>query len=548
MLEGGDAAYPAMLAAIGDAKHCIAMASYIFRDDAAGRAFADALIAAHRRGVEVRVLLDSVGIGYFFPAAFYRLKAGGVPAARFLHTWLPWRMPFLNMRNHRKLLVVDGALAFMGGMNIGAEHSHRLAGGDYIEDIHFQVEGPVARSLMDAFARDWTFTTEEAAGRGLLVAAASPEQGRVQARGLRSGPDADIYKIEMLAGAALTLARKRIRIVTPYFLPDQRLQFAIAQACMRGVEVDIVLPEHSDHTYMEWAMYGHLRFFKHIAANIYLSPPPFDHSKLMTMDGEWSLIGSSNWDARSFRLNFEYDLECYDPDLTGELDAIIDAKIARARKLTIAKLASRPVPIRLSDAAARLLDAVSLAAAPVNGQQKRPPEGGLFRTRYQRRSGGDCETARLAAAHHQADGAEAQEQHRPGARLRNRGGEAEIVQREVVAAEGVDGVDGAEVDRARRRGQIYRQLSGSRTPASPGGMVVWLTKVGPGRAVIVLTWKSIVEGELEPWKVHVAADIHHVGAEIILATRNHVDGAFLPDGEIARSASHWRSASDCLWG
>ena len=354
VLQGGDAAYPAMLKAIGEARHCIAMASYIYRDDAAGRAFSDALIAARDRGVEVRVLLDSVGIGYFFPTALYRLKAAGVFVARFLHTWVPWCMPFLNMRNHRKLLVVDGTRAFIGGMNIAAEQSRRLAGRDYIEDVHFQIDGPVARSIMDAFARDWTFTTEELLDQDYWWPDI-PEKGCVQARGLRSGPDADLYKIEMLVGAALTLARKRIRIVTPYFLPDQRLQFAIAQACMRGVVVDIVLPLQSDHIYLEWAMYGHLRFFKDIAANIYLSPPPFDHSKLVTMDGEWSLIGSSNWDARSFRLNFEYDLECYDSDLTGELDAIIDAKIASAGKLNYATLAGRVIPIRLRDAAARLL-------------------------------------------------------------------------------------------------------------------------------------------------------------------------------------------------
>jgi cardiolipin synthase len=353
-LESGDAAYAAMLGAIAGAKNSIAIASYIYRDDAAGRIFTEALAAAQKRGVAVRVLLDGVGTGYFFSAAFRRLKRAGLPVARFLHTWVPWRMPFLNMRNHRKFLVIDGSRAFTGGMNIAAEHSGRLAKGAPIGDIHFQIDGPVVRSIMDAFARDWTFTTEE-----LLDAEhwwpAIEEQGPVQARGLRSGPDADLYKIEMLAGAALNLARKHIRIVTPYFLPDQRLQFAIAQATMRGVRVDIVLPLRSDHRYMEWAMMGHLRFFHHVGANVFLSPPPFDHSKLLTMDGEWCLIGSSNWDTRSFRLNFEYDLECYDRDLTGLLDAIIERKIAAARKLDPAELLRRPVPARLRDAAARLL-------------------------------------------------------------------------------------------------------------------------------------------------------------------------------------------------
>lgn len=355
VLEGGDEAYPAMLAAIAGARKSIAMASYIYRDDVAGKAFTEALIAAKDRGAEVRVLLDGVGTGYIFSGAFNRLHAGGVKTARFLHTWMPWRMPFLNMRNHRKFLIIDGALAFTGGMNIDAAQSRRLAGHrPLIEDVHFKIEGPVVRSLMDAFARDWTFTTDEPLDEDHWWPPIA-EAGAVQARGLGSGPDADLYKIEMLAGAALTLARKRLRIVTPYFLPDARLQFAIAEACMRGVEVEIVLPEKSDHLYMEWAMMGHLRFFKHIPIKFYLSPPPFDHSKLMTVDGEWALIGSSNWDTRSFRLNFEYDLECYQPDLTARLDGIIEGRIAHGRKLSHAELATRPVLIRLRDAAARLL-------------------------------------------------------------------------------------------------------------------------------------------------------------------------------------------------
>ena len=354
VLEGGDAAYPQMLAAIAGAERSIAMTSYVFRDDAAGKGFAEALIAARARGVKVCVLLDSVGIGYFYPKILYRLRAGGVAAARFLHTWLPWRMPFLNMRNHRKLLVVDGATAFMGGMNIGAENSRVLQPRDFITDIHFRVLGPVVRLVMDAFARDWSFTTGESLDEDIWWPQLN-RMGPVYARGLRSGPDADIYKLEMILGAALSLAKKHVRILTPYFLPDARLQFVIAQACLRGVRVDIVIPEHCNYLIMDWAMRAHFRFFQYIAVNIYTTPLPFDHSKLCTLDGEWCLIGSSNWDARSFRLNFEFDLECYDPALTQKLDAVIDAKIARGTKLDIAALTRRPVPIRLRDAAARLM-------------------------------------------------------------------------------------------------------------------------------------------------------------------------------------------------
>jgi cardiolipin synthase len=354
VLQGGDAAYPEMLAAIAGAKRCVAMASYVFRDDEAGNTFADALIGARARGVEVRVLLDSVGVGYFYPVIYHRMRRGGVSAARFLHTWLPWRMPFLNMRNHRKILVIDGSLAFMGGMNVGAENSQRLHPKDFITDIHFRVQGPVVRLVMDAFARDWTFTTYEVLEEDYWWPNLE-QAGPVYARGLRSGPDADIYKLEMILGAALTAAQKHVRILTPYFLPDARLQFAIAQAGLRGVKVDIVIPEQCNYLFMDWAMRAHLRFFGHIRANIHTTPLPFDHSKLCTIDGSWSLIGSSNWDARSFRLNFEFDLECYDPDLTRRLDEVIDAKIARGTRMDVKALIRKPIPIRLRDAAARLM-------------------------------------------------------------------------------------------------------------------------------------------------------------------------------------------------
>ena len=354
ILEGGDQAYPPMLDAIRGARKSVAMSSYIFRDDDAGQEFVEALSEAARRGVEVRVLLDGVGTGYLYPGIYYRMLRHRVTSARFLHTWMPWRMPFLNMRNHRKILVVDGRVAFMGGINIGSENCDGPSGKRKVQDVHFKVTGPAACIVMDAFARDWTFTTEEILDQEFwwpkLEAC-----GKSFARGLRSGPDADIYKIELMLGAAINLAQKRIRIVTPYFLPDARLQFAIQQAGLRGVQVEIVIPGRSDQRLMDWAMRGHLRFFRYIRADIIATPPPFDHTKLCTVDGEWSLIGSSNWDTRSFRLNFEFNLEIIDRDFTAKLDGLIDRRIASGRRLTPDMLAAEPIWKRLRNASARLL-------------------------------------------------------------------------------------------------------------------------------------------------------------------------------------------------
>ncbi len=356
VFHGGDEAYPVMLDAIRNAKHSVALASYIFRHDVTGRAFVAALNEAHARGVAVRVLIDSVGSGYFHSGTLNELADGGVPAARFLHTWLPWRMPFLNMRNHKKLLIVDGRIGFTGGLNIGADHSRRLmrSRSEYIDDVQVRVEGPVVRQLLQTFSQDWSFTTgEDLTGEAWWPAMA--QTGSVFARGIHSGPDADIYKLETILGAALAQARSRVRIVTPYFLPDQRIEFAIAQAGLRGVEVQILLPGRSDHVFMDWAVRAHLRFFKKVPAAVYFTAAPFNHAKLMTIDGEWCLTGSSNWDTRSFRLNFEFDLECYDRELTAKIDAVIDRKLAQCSRVDLAALAAAPRPIRLRDAATRLL-------------------------------------------------------------------------------------------------------------------------------------------------------------------------------------------------
>jgi cardiolipin synthase len=349
----GDEAYPAMLSAIREAEKSVALASYIFRNDEIGRMFIAALAEARSRGVEVCVLLDGIGSGYFSSAVPRRLRAANISAERFLHSWLPWRMPFLNIRNHKKLLIVDGKIGFTGGMNIGAEYSATHASDARVDDVHVRLEGPVVGQLMESFAQDWSFTTDQVLDQDIWWPMIEPA-GSIYARGISSGPDAEMNKLEVLIGAALVLARRKIRIVTPYFLPDQNLQFALAQAKLRGVAVDIVIPEHCDFAFVDWAMRAHLRYLLDDFTVVYATKAPFDHAKLMTVDGEWALVGSSNWDVRSLRLNFELDVECYGEAVTAEIDALIDKKIARSRKLDRLTLMQASKWAQLRDAAARL--------------------------------------------------------------------------------------------------------------------------------------------------------------------------------------------------
>lgn len=353
ILRGGDEAYPAMLSAIRDAKASIALASYIFRDDEVGIAFSDALSGARSRGVEICVLLDGIGSGYFRWGALRRLRTKNISAERFLHTWLPWRMPFLNIRNHKKLLIVDGTTGFTGGMNIGAEYSASRAKGVPVRDIHCRFDGPIVSQLMESFNQDWSFTTDQTLDRDIWWPNIEA-LGSVFARGISSGPDVEINKLETLLGAALAQARKKVRIVTPYFLPDESLQFALAQASLRGVVIEIVIPEHCDFRLLDWAMRAHLRFFTGVPMTVYETMGPFDHAKLMTVDGEWALVGSSNWDARSLRLNFEFDVECYDGDVISRIDALIDERVSQSRKMDPSRLLAAPNLMRLRDAAARL--------------------------------------------------------------------------------------------------------------------------------------------------------------------------------------------------
>ncbi len=356
--HGGQKAYGAMIDAINGARHSIAMASYIFRYDEVGHRFVEALIAARDRGVAVRVLVDGIGGGYLRDPTFRALRNAGVSCERFLHSWMPWRMPMLNLRNHKKLLIIDGVTSFTGGLNIGDENCGPTTKHGRVDDVHVGICGPVSRQLLISFAQDWTFTTDENLEGERWWPDLSLHQtgfGASLARGIPSGPDADVYHIETVLGAALVLAQHRVRIVTPYFLPDDQLQFAIEQACLRGVIVEIVIPEHSDHLFMDWAMRAQVRAFKEIATTISLGAAPFSHAKLLTVDGIWSLVGSTNWDTRSLRLNFEFDLECYDSVVCGELDALIDAKIACSRTLTDHELEVVPVWQRICHAAARLL-------------------------------------------------------------------------------------------------------------------------------------------------------------------------------------------------
>jgi cardiolipin synthase A/B len=353
-LMNGDEAYPAMIAAIDGATRSVALCSYIFAGDAAGRPFIAALARAVKRGVEVRVLIDDVGVRYTFPPVHWALRRAGVPVARFLPIISRSGLAFFNLRTHRKMLIVDGALAFAGGMNIQA--SHVLAGPPRhpIKDVHFRIQGPVTRQLQDAFAEDWAFVTKELLD-GPLWYPDIAHDGPIAARVITDGPDRDFEIMRNVILGALTSAREHVRIVTPYFLPDAPTIAALAVAALRGVRVDIVLPSRGNIPLAQWASRALLWQVLKPGCRVYLSPPPFDHAKLFVVDRAWALVGTSNWDPRSLRLNFELDIECYDAKFAGMLDTLIEQRVSASHRYTLADADGRPFFSRVRDGLARLL-------------------------------------------------------------------------------------------------------------------------------------------------------------------------------------------------
>ncbi len=352
-LEGGDEAYPRMLQAIEAARRTVSLSTFIFDRDRCGVRFAEALGRAVGRGVEVRVLVDAMGARYSWPSVLRDLRRLHVPYARFLPTLLGPGLHYSNLRNHRKILIVDGRLGFTGGMNLREGHELRLAPRHPIRDLHFEVTGPVVGEMQSAFAEDWAFSAREVL-EGETWFPPAPPDGPTWARGIADGPDETFGKLRNVYLGAIACARRSLRIVTPYFLPDSAILTSLVVAAMRGIEVEIFLPARNNLKLVQWASTAILWQVLEGGCRVRLTPPPFDHTKFMVVDGAWTLVGSSNWDARSLRLNFEFDVECYDPSFARAMEARLEWRRREGREVTLAEVDSRGLPIRLRDGVARL--------------------------------------------------------------------------------------------------------------------------------------------------------------------------------------------------
>ncbi|WP_303722102.1 cardiolipin synthase [Malonomonas rubra] len=352
VLYNGEQAYPAMLEAIRNAKEMVLLCSYIFKADCTGELFVKELAAATKRGVDVRVLIDAFGQYYALAKVRHLLKREKIPFAIFMPPSLA-RSLYLNMRNHRKLLVVDNDISFTGGMNICDKHLAEIKNNPRRAiDLHFRLEGPISNQLRDAFLEDWHFATDEKRKpRNWPIPQVS---GNACCRGISAGPNEQHEKLNWILIGALTCATSYIRIMTPYFIPTRAQLAAISAAALRGVKVDILLPEQNNLPYMSWATNAFLFELLEHNVNIYYQPPPFVHSKLLLIDDEYALVGSANLDPRSLRLNFEFNVEIFDTETITELGDHFDQSRARSRQVSLAEIDQRSLPLRLRDSFCKL--------------------------------------------------------------------------------------------------------------------------------------------------------------------------------------------------
>lgn len=354
LLRNGAEKFPAIEEAIRAAQHHVHLAYYIFAEDEIGRRIRDLLIEKAKQGVHVRLLLDAVGsleLKRKFLKPF--LDAGG-EIAWFNVVTFPRLRPVWNFRNHRKIIVCDAKVGFLGGLNIADEYAGLDPELGAWRDTHMRVTGPAVRALQMIFTEDWHF----AGGKHLTEKAyfVRPEEdGQEIVQILASGPDGRWPSMQHLFFSLIAGAEDRLQITTPYFVPDEALMTALIAAALRGVDVQLLLPKKSDarlvavvgRSYYDELLRAGVRIFEYLGGVL--------HAKTISVDGRVCVVGSANMDQRSLRLNFEVGAVMYSDRLATELEQMFELDLTLSREVTLEERQELRFPQKLAEASARLL-------------------------------------------------------------------------------------------------------------------------------------------------------------------------------------------------
>ena len=359
LLQDGAATYAAMFAAIRNARDHINMETYIIEDDEIGRQFADLLLAQQSRGVQVNLIYDSVGALSTPKAFFERLEQGGIKVLEFnpvnpFATRTPW---LINNRDHRKLLVVDGRIAFIGGINISSVY----ASGSFVRrskkadtsssawrDTHLQIEGPVVGELQKLFMQTWDKQRGQPVAAKNYYPALQP-QGKDIVRAVGSTPDDPYSLIYLTLISAIGNAEKQVSLTNAYFVPDPQLLKALTEAAGRGVEVQLILPSYSDSSLVFHAGRAHYTSLLKGGVKIYERGGALLHAKTAVIDGVWSTVGSTNLDWRSFLDNDEINAVILGHEFAQQMQAMFADDLAASQPIDLPHWENRPVHFRVKE-------------------------------------------------------------------------------------------------------------------------------------------------------------------------------------------------------
>lgn len=327
---------------------------YIFENDTIGNEIKSILISKAQSGVKVRVIYDDVGSWDVKRSFFSEMVANGVDARPFLKVAFPPFATKINLRNHRKIVVIDGRVGYIGGMNI----ADRYVQGNHLgqwRDVHLRIKGAAVKALQGSFANDWHFM-----GRPALTSTIHAEKsaGEAGVQLMVSGPTGKWNNVSMMFLCAISQARKCVYVQTPYFLPTESLLEALQTVALAGVDVKIMIPRRSDSVMLRKASYSYVKECLEAGIKVYTYEAGMLHSKMLIVDDEIASVGSTNFDFRSFEHNFESNVFIYDKHTNSRLKKLFNEDVKSSTKLTMEQWSKRPLFERFGDSLVRLLSPV----------------------------------------------------------------------------------------------------------------------------------------------------------------------------------------------
>lgn len=355
ILKNGEEKFPALMESLSKAKKHIHIEYYIYDNDTIGDPLSDLLIQKAQEGIEVRMILDGVGSLHLKKSFFRKLRKGGVEVAEFMPVLFPSFTSKINYRNHRKIVVIDGEVGFTGGINIDDRYINNGRHKLFWRDTHLRVEGEAVKTLQFLFLLNWQFVTQHEFSPENSYFPELVDTGKHCVQINASGPDWELASIMDSFFIAINSAQKSVRIITPYFIPNESILDAISTVAKSDIEVELMIPYESDSWIVQAASLSFIEDLLKIGIRVFLYKKGFLHSKVIIIDNTFASVGTANMDYRSFDLNHEVNTYLYDHDLVDELITHFEEDKVHCTQVSLADWQRRTLRQKLKESLCRLL-------------------------------------------------------------------------------------------------------------------------------------------------------------------------------------------------